>query len=99
MGYQRPQSMAGGATRVTLRARRGLARGVGPLRLCDQGPHLLLVAAAQQLDRVGLPVDDRLEELLAVPVGGKGGLRPPAFLVEQHRQARVWLAEALGDLA
>ena len=56
-------------------------------------------APRDQLDRVGVAVDDPLEELLAVLVGGEGRLRPAAGVVEHHRQARVGLAEALGDLA
>ena len=54
--------------------------------------------ARRQRDRVGLAVDDALEELLAVLVGGQRALRPPAHVVEHDRERRVLLAEQLGDL-
>ena len=44
----------------------------------DQVAHGGLVAPAQQLDRVRLAVHDRLEERLAVLVGGQRCLRPAA---------------------
>jgi hypothetical protein len=65
----------------------------------DELEHGGLVACAEQLDRVGIAVDDALEERLAVLVGRQRALRPAAHLVEQHRQAGVRLAELVGDLA
>src|SRR5215211_61081 len=68
------------ADRSDLRRRRH-PRPVGLLRRGDQLAHLVAAAAlAQQLHRVGLAVDDRLEELLAVLVGGERRLRPLALL-------------------
>src|SRR5215217_7563680 len=69
------------------------------LRTRDQLAHAGLVTGAQQLHRVGLAVDDPLEERLAVLVGRQRALRPSAHLVEDHREARVLAAELLGDLA
>src|SRR3712207_2836117 len=65
----------------------------------DDVAHRLLVTGAQELDRVGVAVDDPLEEGLAVLVGREVALGPAARLVEQHRQARVRLPVGLGDLA
>src|SRR4051794_19799086 len=65
----------------------------------DDVEHRLLVAGAQQRDRVGLAVDDALEERLAVLVGRQRALGPAARVVEHDRQARVLLAEQLADLA
>src|SRR3954447_18508256 len=65
----------------------------------DEVQHGRLVAVAQERDRVRRAVDDRLEELLAVLVGGQRALGPAADVVEHDRQARVLLAELLRDLA
>src|SRR5690349_10033746 len=70
--------------------------GMDRLRRGDEVAHRLRVARAQQLDRVGLAVDDALEEGLAVLVGGQRALRPAAHVVEHDRQLRVLLAEQLG---
>src|SRR4051795_7182734 len=90
----------------TVRTAVRTARTVGVLRRDgrllrgrDEVAHRPLVAPAQQLDGVGLAVDDALEERLAVLVGGQRALGPAARLVEQHGQARVRLAVLLGDLA
>jgi hypothetical protein len=65
----------------------------------DQRQHGRLVALAQQRDRVRLAADDRVEERLALLEGGQRRLRPAARVVQQHREARVVLAELLGDFA
>src|SRR5215210_3515654 len=57
-------------------------RRVGPLRGADQIADRVDVAVAQEGHRIGLAVDDRLEELLAVLVGGQRALRPAAGVVE-----------------
>src|SRR5512142_2181715 len=46
-------------------------RGVGLLRGGDEVADRVGAAGAQELDRVGVAVDDSLEELLAVLIGGK----------------------------
>ena len=57
-------------------------RGRCSLRRLDQLEHLGLAALARtQLDRVGVAVDDPLEELLAVLVGGQRRLGPAAGVV------------------
>src|SRR3954447_440190 len=66
-----------------------LSRLGGALRGGDQITHRLLVTGAQQLDRVGLAVHDRLEEDLAVLIGGQVALGPAAHLVQQFGQPRV----------
>src|SRR5215204_1145625 len=73
-------------------------RLVNPLRRGDEVAHRLLVAVAEQLDRIGVAVHDRLEEDLAVLVGGQCALCPAAHLVEQHGKACVGLAVLVGDL-
>ena len=65
----------------------------------EQLAHGPFVAPAQQLDRVGIAVHDRLEEHLALLVGGERVLGPCSEVVQQLGEARVWLAELLGDLA
>src|SRR4029079_6201528 len=75
-GADRRQSLRGG-------------RFVCPLGGGDQLAHGGLVAGAQQRDRVGIAVDDALEEDLAVLVGRERALRPAADLVEQHGEPRV----------
>src|SRR3954451_8592376 len=65
----------------------------------DQVADGRLVPPPEQLDRVGIAVHDALEELLAVLVGGQRALRPAADLVQQHGEARIGLAELVGDLA
>src|SRR5881398_3374300 len=45
--------------------------GIHGLRARDEVAHRIGLAGAQQLDRVGLAVDDPLEERLAVLVGGQ----------------------------
>src|SRR5262245_1268640 len=72
--------------------------GGNALRCLDQVAHAVHVAGAQQLDRVGLAVDDALEERLAVLVGRQRALRPAAHVVEHDRQLGVLLAEQLADL-
>src|SRR5919206_5040359 len=67
-------------------------RLVDALRGGDQVANGLLIAVPEQLDRVGVAVNDRLEEDLAVLIGGKRALRPAAHLVQENRQARVGLA-------
>src|SRR6476659_9506218 len=64
----------------------------------DEISHCLLVARAQELDRVGLRVHDGLEEDLAVLVGRERLPGPAADVVEQLREYRVGLAVALRDL-
>src|SRR4051795_10072953 len=69
----------------TMRARPCSSRWVRPLtgsrrdgrgaRGGDQVAHALHVAGPQEGDRVGLAVDDALEERLAVLVGGQRALR------------------------
>ena len=54
---------------------------------------------ADQLDRVGVAVDDPLEEVLAVVVGGERALGPAAHVVQDHGELGVGLAELVGDLA
>ncbi len=81
----RPPPRASGARRAPAR----VPAGPGRSARAPPAPR----PRAEQLDRVGVAVDDRLEELLAVLVGGQVRLRPPARLAEQHRQARVGLAE------
>src|SRR5579884_4537723 len=84
------RSVAGLAPTSTMRARplssRWVSSGMDAHRVLDQLADALHIAGAQQLDRVGLSVDDRLEEPLAVLVGGEGGLGPAAHLVEDHRK-------------
>src|SRR3954469_16743142 len=86
--------------RIAARMAGRLERGglVRALRALDQLAHRGLVAAAEQLDRVRIAVDDALEERLTVLVGRQRALRPPAHLVEQDGQARVRLPVGLGDL-
>src|SRR3954464_3905236 len=72
--------------------------GGNALRCLDQVAHAVDVAGAQQLDRVGLAVDDALEERLAVLVGLERALRPAAHVVEHHGQLGVLLAEELRHL-
>src|ERR1700733_7691007 len=62
-------------------------------------PASTLRAVSEDTGRIGLAVHDRLEELLAVLVGGQRCLGPSARVVEQDGQHRVRLAEQLGDLA
>ena len=83
-------------TAVRMASRDG--RRVRALGGGDQVEHGGLVALAQQRDRVGVAVDDALEERLAVLVGGQRALGPAADVVEQHREPRVGLAVLLGDL-
>src|SRR4051794_28217422 len=68
------------------------------LRGGDQLAHAGLIAVAQQLDRVGIAVDDLLEERLAVLIGRQRALGPSSRLVQEHGQARVGLAVLLRDL-
>src|SRR5215207_9961165 len=89
----------------TIRARpaasrcvRSSGRLVRLLRRRDQVADRRLVTAAEQLDRVGLAAHNRLEEDLAVLVGGEHALRPPADLVQHDREPRVGLAVLVGDL-
>src|SRR3954447_5063367 len=77
---------------------RWVRSGDNALRCLDELAHAVHVAVAQQLDGVGLAVDDALEERLAILVGGQGALRPAAHVVEHDRQLRVLLAEQLGHL-
>src|SRR5215218_190432 len=72
--------------------------GMRLLRGPDQVAHRGLVAPAQQLDGVGLPVHDRLEEELPFLVGRERPLCPAAHLVQQHREARVGLPVLVRDL-
>src|SRR4051794_41982591 len=74
-------------------------RAVAALRRGDQLAYGGLVARAQQGDRVGIAVDDLLEERLAVLVGGQRALGPTAHLVEQHGEAGVLLPPLVGHLA
>src|SRR3954471_8671351 len=69
------------------------------LRGQDEVTDVLLAALAKQLHRIGVAVDDRLEEDLAILVGGQRALGPAAHLVEQLREPRVGLAVLLRDLA
>src|SRR4051794_26003601 len=69
----------------------GRGRRVLALRGGDQLAHGGLVARAQERDRIGVAVDDPLEEGLAVLVGRQRALRPPARLVQQHLEPRVRL--------
>src|SRR5262245_39862943 len=73
-------------------------RLVDALRRGDEVADGLLIAVPEQLDRVGVAVHDRLEEDLAVLIGGKRALRPAAHLVEEDREARVGLAILVRDL-
>src|SRR4051812_4932736 len=73
-------------------------RLVDALRRGDEVAHGLLIALPEQLDRVGVAVHDRLEEDLAVLIGGQRALGPAAHLVEQHREPRIGLAVLVGDL-
>src|SRR6266508_453728 len=73
-------------------------RLVDALRRRDEVAHCVLIAAPEQLDRVGVAVHDRLEEDLAVLIGGKRALRPAAHLVQEDREPRVGLAVLVGDL-
>src|SRR3954453_7046004 len=73
-------------------------RLVGLPRGFDEVAHRRLVAAPQQLDRIGLAVHDRLEEDLAVLIGGQRPLGPAAHLVEQHGEAGIRLAVLVRDL-
>src|SRR3954464_3790771 len=93
-----------GGARAGRRPNTGAERGLGPgagggrealLVLLDQLLDLVLAPFVDQLDRVGIAVDDPLEELLAVLVGGERPLRPAAVVVEDHRQAGVGLAQLL----
>src|SRR3954452_8286693 len=77
------------------RALRGAGRR---LRGRDQVAHGRRIAGAQQRDRVGVAVDDPLEEALAVLVRGQRALRPAAHVVEHDGERGVLLAEQLGDL-
>src|SRR6185312_12037704 len=61
-------------------------RLVDALRRRDEVAHGRLIAAAEQLDRVGVAVHDRFEEDLAVLVGGQRALGPAAHLVQEHGQ-------------
>src|SRR3954451_23059665 len=92
---RRPYRAARGPTG---RCVRRLRRGGGGLRGGDQVANCLRVARTQQRDRVGLAVDDALEELLAVLVRRQRALRPAAHVVEHHGERGVLLAEQLGDL-
>src|SRR5687768_17115290 len=69
-----------------------------PLRRRDEVAHRRLIAAPEQLDRVGVAAHDRLEEDLAVLIGGERALRPAAHLVQEDREARVGLAVLVRDL-
>src|SRR3954447_1391234 len=91
--YRAGRQQIGGAF-----AHRGSGGRRGGLRGCDQVAHRLRVAGAQERDRVGLAVDDALEEVLAVLVGGQRPLGPSADVIEHDRERRVLLAEQLGDL-
>src|SRR5215210_692378 len=71
-------------------------RLVDALRRRDEVPHCLVIAAPEQLDGVGVAVHDRLEEDLAVLVGGERALRPAANVVQEDREARVGLAVLVG---
>src|ERR1700733_9940569 len=55
----------------------------------DDRQQVGLAAFLNQVDRVGIAVDDALEELFAVVVGGEGALRPAADVVQHHGEARV----------
>jgi site-specific DNA recombinase len=63
----------------------GQRRGRALFGALDQRQELGLAVFADQLDRVGVAVDDPLEELLAVLVGRQRPLRPAAGVVEDHR--------------
>src|SRR4051795_1903646 len=78
---------------------RWVRSGDNALRCLDELAHAVHVAVAQQLDGVGLAVDDALEERLAVLVGGQRALRPAPHVVEHDRQLRVLLAEQFRHLA
>src|SRR5207248_9794803 len=81
------------------RAARLCGRGGGrALSRGDEIAHRLLIALTEQLDRVGGTVDDRLEENLAVLVGGQRALGPAAHLVQELGEPRVWRAVLIGDL-
>src|SRR3954451_19345210 len=76
-------------------ASRWVRSGGNALRRLDQPAHAVDVALAQELDRVGVAVDDPLEERLAVLVGRQRALRPAAHVVEHDRELRVLVAEQL----
>ena len=65
----------------------------------DQRHDIAVAPVADQLDRIGIAVDDLLEEGLAVLIGRQRRLGPAPGFVEQNREPRVGLAEAVGDLA
>jgi hypothetical protein len=62
--------------RPSVPRRRRSGRLVAALRGLDEREHVLRLARAQQVDRVGVAVDDLLEERLAVLVGRQRALRP-----------------------
>src|SRR5689334_7321289 len=70
-------------------------RAAGGDQLVHAGP----VARAQERDRVGIAVDDALEERPPVLVGGQRGLGPSAGVVEDRGQLGVLAAVELSDLA
>src|SRR4051794_32412243 len=84
--YRTSRRLSGGGGRVRL------------LRGLDELAHVLLASGADQFDRIGIAVNDALEELLAVLVGGQRRLRPPAGVVEDHGEAGVWLTVGFADL-
>ena len=71
----------------------------GRLALRHQPLHAVAVARAQERDRVGIAVHDRLEEVAPVAEGGERRLRPSAGIVQDRRQLGVLGAVQLGDLA
>src|SRR3954454_5012074 len=77
---------------------RWVRSGDNALRCLDELAHAVHVAVAQQLDGVGLAVDDALEERLAILIGRQRALGPAAHVVEHDRQLRVLLTEQLGHL-
>src|SRR3954469_12210703 len=81
---------------------RRLSGGGGRVRLLrglDQFADVVLTPGADQLDRIGVAVDDVLEELLAVLISRQRRLRPAAGVVQHYGQARVRLPICVCDLA
>src|SRR3954464_14389062 len=70
--------------RTAVRTGSGGGGRVAALGRDDQVAHRLGVAGLEQRDRVGIAVDDALEEVLAVLVGRQRRLRPAAGLVQEH---------------
>src|SRR3954464_4847175 len=74
------RAVAGLSPTSTMRAEPSSSRcvrsDIDRLGAREEVPHRLHVAGAQQLDRIGLAVDDPLEERLAILVGGQRAFRP-----------------------